>query len=750
MMRTNRLRSLLTLSALTGCAIATNVTGCGGSGSTAVDLLGADGSADGESSGGDGAASSSGSSSSGSSSSSSSSSGDATTSSGGDDGGASSSSSGGDDGGDASGSSGGDANVDSSSSGGDAAPDAGSSSGGDAGSDAASSSGGDAGSDSGADSGSSCPDGAACSTGTGNGTCSGGSCVACTAGAGINAACTTAYGGASNPYVCVAGSCVPGNCTGSGECTTAGQPTCGFSTPDVCGGCANDSQCPNNDICVTAAFDAGAVQGTCVPKGSGGCPGATASACPANPSDECCGGNCVVGNCCVGLTPNGCNGAVTTCAPEGSGGGICTTCTAVSGSSPTYYVDPVRGSDTDGTGNIGSSAACAFQTITRALQVIGANAPTNTTIDVVGGTLDAGVVTVHGVTGAPPAGQERFPLDIGANITVTGSGGPVVVDVPAATGGAVNTVGFILSGANAGIVGGATTLTISGQQQTASIGVIATSGPTTLGGVTVASFLDEAVLVQNSAAGGAAPASLTIGGNTTLSGNGTDGLLVSSGTATVTGVAGQPITFSGNGAHGVRVSGAGVLTMTGNLGATPPTTADVVASNNAAAGIWVQNTTATTRSTLTGIVSTGSTAGNGIRIVPGSDVRVRGSWLLGNMLDGIDVENNTGGASAVLTNIDLGTGTAGGDAGGNTLQSATATANGGAGICLRLPALSVAGVTLNAKGNFFQASNCQTTAGTLVTATGRACTGGSDVGGNIAATAAAAGNKIAANMCSNL
>jgi hypothetical protein len=748
-MQKNRLRGWLTLSALTGCAVtAANVTGCGGSGTTAISLsgdAGADGATDGSSGGGeDGNASSSSSGSSGG--------GDATTDDGGEDGGAdaaSSSSSGGSDAGDdTSSSSGGEGGSDaSSSSGGDSGADGGSSSGAEGGSDASV----DAGADAGSDGGNSCPDGAACSTGTGNGICSGGACTACNGGttaAGVSAACTTAYGGSANPYVCLAGSCVPGNCTTSADCASpAGSPTCGFSTPNFCGGCSADSDCPSTDICVTAVFDAGAVQGTCVAKTAGGCPGATASACPANPSDECCGGSCSVGNCCVGLTPNGCNGAITTCAPETSGqtsgGGICTSCTAVSGAAPTYYVDPIHGSDTDGTGNVAASASCAFQTITRALQVIGATAPTNTTIDVVGGNVDAGVpVTVRGVTGTPTAGQERFPLTIGANITITNSSGPVTVEVPAA-GTTTNTEGFILSGAKSGIAGGTSALTIDGQSHGATIGIVVTSGSASVSGVTVQSFEDEGILVTTS---GAAAGALTIGASTTLTGNAGDGLLVTSGTATVTGVANKPITFSNNEAHGIRVSGSGIVTVTGDLGSTPPSTSDVVVTGNAVAGVWVQNTTATTRSTFTGVVSTGSTGGNGFRIIPGSSVRVRGSWVLGNTLSGIDVENTTGGNSTAIGNIDLGTGT-GGDAGDNVVQSASGNQNGSAGICLRLPGLSVTGVTLNALGNLFRSTDCRSTAGTLVTSTGRACTGAADVGGNIAATSAAAGNKINVSMC---
>ncbi len=552
--------------------------------------------------------------------------------------------------------------------------------------------------------------------------------------------------------MCLSGSCVPGNCTSSADCTSGGSPTCGFSTPNFCGGCTDDSQCPSADICVTAAFDAGVVHGTCVPKNQGGCVGSGASTCPANPADECCGGSCSVGGCCVGLTPNGCNGAVTTCAPETSGQtsgpGLCTTCAAVTGANPIYYVDPVNGSDATGTGNITSAAGCAFQTVRRALQVIGSSAVLNTTIDVIGGTVDAGApLVIQGAAGGtPPAGQEHFPITLGTNITLTASGGPIVFQVPATS------VGFVLSGALAAIVSGSggASITVDGQSQAANAGIAATSPSGTITSVKIQNFKNEGILVATS---GSAAASLTIGKGVTVSGNGGDGLLVQSGTATLnntTGTLNLADTFSGNGAHGIRVAGAGVLNLAGTPGANPPNTSTVIVTNNTTAGIWIENPTATTQSVISGVVSTLSSGGNGMRIIPGSNVKVRGSWLLHNTVNGIDVENNTGGTSTAIANIDLGTGTAGGDAGGNTLQDVSSgKPNGGAGLCLRLPTL-LASVTLKARGNTFQnGAVCTSTGpgGTLVTNVAKTCTGGVDVGGTIAATDAGAGNKIDVTTC---
>jgi hypothetical protein len=746
MVRKNRVRGWLTLSALTGCAIASNVTGCGGSGTTATSLT-EDAGADSPSEGGG------------------SSSGDATASS---SGGEDASSSGGDGGEDATGSSsGGEAGEDSSSSsGGEAGADSSSSSGGEAGADGSSSSGGEAGADgssggsseAGADAGDGsapCVSGNACALGNGsNGICVSGTCSQCDSGGsstGPDSACSTAYSGT---YVCASGVCVQGNCSGPSDtycATLSGTPTCGFSIPNTCGGCTSDGQCASGHICVVDAFDAGEQLGACVSANQGGC-GASSSntTCPANPADECCAGSCYAGNCCIiSSSPTGCAGlSGTTCAAnspsEVVGGGVCTACAAVTGN-PYYYVDPEHGNDQAGTGS-NSAVGCAFRTITRALQFIGGSPITGTQIIILGGTVDAGApVTIPSPSQDGGASAERFPITLGTNIELTSKGGPVRIEVPAAS------EGFILSGASSMITSGSGSLiTIDGQQNTANAGIVATSASATIAGITVQDFENEAVLVATT---GAAGASLTIGANTSLSNNAGDGLLVQSGTATATGVTGEPILFNNNGTHGVRVTATGIVSLTGQLGATPPTTATIVMQGNTTAGVWVENTTATTQSTLTGIASVAGAA-NGIRIIPGSNVKLRGSWVLGNAGNGVLVSNNAG-TTTTVTNINLGNGVAGGDAGGNTLQAVTG-GNGGAGICLDLPATAT-GISLNALGNTFGGVNCETTATTLtsgaltgVTGTGRACGGGVDIGGTpLAATSSilVTANKINVSMC---
>jgi hypothetical protein len=424
------------------------------------------------------------------------------------------------------------------------------------------------------------------------------------------------------------------------------------------------------------------------------------------------------------------------------GGGVCTTCPSVTGANPVYYVDPVHGSDSSGTGNNSTSPQCAFRTISRALQFIGTSPQPNTTIDVIGA---AGGVTITGVaSGTPPAGEELFPLTIRSNITVTTSGGPVTIKVAATGVGVAQTTGFVLSGSPSAIQGGAgAALTIDGQTQTATTGVSVQSAGASLSAVTIQNFVRDGIDVANA---GPTASALAVGAGVQSNGNRVDGLLVSgSSSATITGSAAAPTEFNANTAHGIRVTGTGVIIVTGTVGTTPPTGSTVIVTGNGQAGVWVQ-TTSTTQSTITGITSTGSTAGNGIRIIPGSNVKVRASWVLGNSHgDGIHIENTGGGTVATIANIDLGTAAS---AGANVVQSASgANPNAGAGICLRLPGGSAA--ALNARGNVFQNGvNCASTAGVLKTATNRACANGADVGGSIVAFPGGTGDTIDVTMCS--
>ena len=593
-----------------------------------------------------------------------------------------------------------------------------------------------------------CTNGSACSIGAVNGVCVSSNCVACDSGAsstGTDTSCTSAYGSGSSPYACVSGSCAPGNCTTSSACA-APTPTCGFSTPNFCGGCTSDSDCPGGDICNTKSGDAD--QGTCVAASAGGCTANQSDAvCPLNAGDECCRGSCYPGNCCIiASAGSGCTGAGVACAAqepgETLGGGVCSTCQAVSGASPVYYVDPVHGSDASGTGNNAASPQCAFQTISRALQFIGASPQPNTTIDVVGA---AGGVAITGVaSGTPPAGQERFPITIPSNITLATSGGAVAIKVPAPGGAVAQTTGFILSGSPSAIQGGAgAALTIDGQSQSATTGVAVQSPGASLAAVTIQNFARDGVDVADV---GANPSALAIGAGVQSNGNKVDGLLVSgSSAATIIGSAAAPTEFNANGAHGIRVIATGVITVTGTIGATPPTGSTVIATGNAQAGVWVQ-TTAAVQSTITGIASTGSTAGNGIRIVPGSNVKVRGSWGSGQLARQRNRhrEHRWRGRRNGHQHRPRHGGLRGRQRPSIHLRRQPERRGG---IRLKLPAATA--VQLNARGNMFQnGANCASAATVLKTATNHACGNGADIGGSIVAFPGGTGDTIDVTMCS--
>jgi hypothetical protein len=602
---------------------------------------------------------------------------------------------------------------------------------------------------------SSCPSGTACSNAGTNGICAADACGACDSGstsAGIDTACTSAYGGSSNPYVCSAGACVAGNCNSNSDCATP-TPTCGFSTPNVCGGCTEDSQCPSGDICDTLSGDPNL--GKCV-AATAGCASVTSSGvtCSLNASDECCTGSCVSGNCCLpALSATFC-GAGETCKAETPGetvgGGICSKCDPVTGTNPTYFVDPVGGNDATGTGNKSVTASCAFQTITRALQVIGSSAPAGTKISVLNA-AGTGTVSVQGVaTGTPGTGQERFPIVLPSNVTLVSSGGAIVIKVPAPAARGT-TAGVVLAGNPSAVTGAANaSLTIDGQSKSATYGVTVLSPGATLSRATIQNFAADGIAVGDLKTTASA---LTIGAGVQSIGNGVDGLAVTgTSTVSITGTPELPTQFNGNLAHGIYVRGAAAVTVTGSVGASPPSTSTVSASSNGAAGVWIEQTPGTSaKNTLTGLVCTTSSQGNGLRIVPGSNVTVRSGWFLGNTASGIDIENAAGGAGSAIGNIDLGTAAS---PGANVVQAPPGgSVNGNAGICLAIAA--GAGVQLNARGNVFGGSgaaavNCASGSGVLRTVNNLKCANHADVGGAIVAfpNDAAAGNTIDVTGCS--
>jgi hypothetical protein len=434
------------------------------------------------------------------------------------------------------------------------------------------------------------------------------------------------------------------------------------------------------------------------------------SACSANASDFCCGGACTSGNCCTAAdcTSLGNN---YTCANH-----TCTLCPQAT--SNTYYVDPVNGHDTTGTGS-NASAGCAFKTITRALAFIGATPNSGTLINIL---PTASVSTGTG---------EVFPIHVPTNTTISGSGAVATVQVPAAG------TGFILSQANSGL----TSLAIDGQSNTANTGIQVSGGSVTLWSLSVANMLHDGIRVTN-------VATVSIGSGVSSTQNGTtttgaDGLhLSNTSKVTINVTSGTATHFDGNSAHGILVDGAAAITLTGTPGTNGAGT--ITTNNNTAAGLWVEQTPGATLplNTISGLVAWAN-LGNGIRIVAGSAVQLRNSIVLANAANGVIVSTNAASAppSDDTSKIDLGT-TTGPSYGKNTLQASLGSnPNGSAGICLQLT--RNAGQTLNAAGNIFAGSvDCSTSTSTLKRS--NACGGRVDVAVGATGTTT---NSIVVSLC---
>jgi hypothetical protein len=537
--------------------------------------------------------------------------------------------------------------------------------------------------------------GTACTLNGTSGLCEGMICSACNDPT-DDATCKAAYPPAA---LCLAGVCTPGDCRTDADCTT-GQ-ICGVSVPNTCGKCTKDAQCKGdttygaNTICNTTT-------GLCV---SNACTTNDAK-CTANAKDFCCTAKCVPGSCCVTAD---CTGANETCKNN-----QCTTCALPT--TGTYYVDPLNGNDGTGTGSSATGGACDFQTITRALEFIGPSPAAGTTIAILN----------TGTAGA----AETFPISVPANVTITGAvaGTPANVVVPATVDG------FVLAAPLSGL----TNLKIGGTNGTSGNGVVVSAGSassTTIANVEIQNTGAQGILVTGVLTIGSGVnvhnAGTTANAKSGMAIQGSGQVLMTLNTAT-NDTAAQ---FSNNTAAGIAITGKGSLTVAGTLD--PVLTLD----SNANHGLFIQQTPGTPPpNVVSNVHFTNTVTGSGITIYGGSSLKLRNSITRGNKNDGIVLYQfkNTTTTSDDMSQIDLGTAT---DAGGNMFQYATGNMpNGSSGICLAIGAM--AGQTLNAAGNKFEAANCANAATTLVHTAG-ACAAGSDYG----IVGATTTNKITLTKC---
>jgi hypothetical protein len=538
----------------------------------------------------------------------------------------------------------------------------------------------DSGPDAGMPDSGACPLETACSLGGQNGLCNAqAQCSACVVPT-DDAHCTTAYGGASNPYLCLAGACTPGNCRTSADCSGR---ICGLVTANFCGACTSDAQC-QADPTYGANFVCNTSAGTCV---AATCPTPDV-VCPYNGADFCCpnsamGNNtCVTGTCCVDgdcpIVGQRCHGH------------ICTTCQPVANG--IYYVDPATGNDTAATGDVN----CPFRTITRAIAFLGG-----------GLTQDA---TVHVLNTAPVSttSGEAFPITVLRHVHVVGDPQMSLVHPPAGT------PGFNLSSPNSSL----SLLDIDGQG-VAQIAINVTGGSalsTSIDHVVVQNSIGDGISVHN-APGQTAGGILTIGPGVQAMNNGTaaarrSGLaVVDQGHAVINGLANasgaDQIAFNGNTLHGIIVAGNGSITVTATAGTGGA--GNVVANGNFISGLWVEQVPAATATAALNLVfglvtfnnGTVTQPANGISIHGGSNIRIRRAYALNNRASGVNItfEQTATGINQNVSHIDLGTDPLV-DPGRNVLQSTFGLSNNArAGLCVNLQASARAAVI--AAGNVF-------------------------------------------------
>jgi hypothetical protein len=583
-------------------------------------------------------------------------------------------------------------------------------------------------------------------------------CAVCT----TDAQCTATTSGYGTGYLCINNRCVQGTCHDSSECTgTTANPIgqlCS-TTSHTCVNCSSDTQCKTDPdaygadyICSLSATNHRCVSSACTNNGS---------QCTANAADYCCDSKCVTGNCC---DDSDCTtGTNPVCANN-----TCSACRGLSGSNRNYLVDPVNGDDA-GTGSGLTSggdtaAACRLKTVAAALSLIG---------NLTGlGTNNRPTITIVGTAGSTTTLVDDTSITVPAWVTIKTQGGPVKMSVSNGVGSA-----FSLTGAPSGIVpatdapltiapasaatfdfgvrvatGAATgaitlsNLTIS-NAGTDAVEVVSTSGTLTMTNLTIGGAVNNGINLA--AANGTVAMSnvsintshndginvtggdVTIGAGVQVTDSTRNGLTVAGGSVTIANpTVSTPTLFNGSGAAGIVVSNDADFTVTGAISGT---SYSVVTQDNNGSNVDFQSTGT---GSINYLYSVDSVAGDGLRILAGSTIKVRNSTFLGNALSGIRIATTGLAATDVLTGIDLGTGTAtaGTVRGRNTLQvSGTTTRNAGAGLCVEALA-GAASRTLNAQANLFASSvDCGTNpnpnpAPTLVRST-TTCTGNhADIG----------------------
>jgi hypothetical protein len=556
-----------------------------------------------------------------------------------------------------------------------------------------------------------CTDNTACTTEEGTqGLCRSGACSSCTDST-DDTACGTAYSAVvdGGRAVCAGGQCVAGDCHTNADCI--GSKICGLAAANTCASCSSDSQC---STAYGADYVCSVTTGGCETNAAACNVSTDAGACQGNPADICCvpngaaAGTCAPGNCC---SDTQCSGLTPFCVNR-----TCTGCTAPPAAGP-YYVDPARtvGEDALATG-ASPPATCAFRSITHALAVIGNNAAAGTQ------------VYVKGDVGA----NETFPIIVPKNVTIKTDPAVVAnVHVNVTAG----KVGFILATASSGL----SRLVIDGQAKTATTGIVVQTGSaatTTLDHVSVTGFLADGIDVRD-AAGSTVGGILSIGDGVTSTANGAVGLhVLGHGSATITVPAGHDAAHFDTNAIGIRVVQAGVLTLTGDVGATPPTTGTITTIGNTSAGMVVDQTPGSTvqQNVITGLTSWNTTTGAGMRVFAGSSLKLRSSSLLHNSTNGVHVFAYVDGLTVVddVSKIDLGA-SAAADPGKNVLQAPAPNANTNAGVCLQVTknqgqVLSAYGNTLVTKAAPVASVDCSGPAGGVVSVNGTQCAGGVAVG----------------------
>ena len=155
---------------------------------------------------------------------------------------------------------------------------------------------------------------------------------------------------------------------------------------------------------------------------------------------------------------------------------------------------------------------------------------------------------------------ETYPITLPSNTTLTTTGGPVTLPVPAGTLFQLNNPASAISGG-----GSAAPLVLDGINHAGGTAILVSPGAST----STSSISNLTIKNTNSDGIRVTAGTLTVGAGVVVSGSNADGIDVTGGAANINNASGTQTLFTNNASYGIEVGTLGSVSITGTPGSVP-------------------------------------------------------------------------------------------------------------------------------------------------------------------------------------